>query len=71
MNDKDSQRPAEAADKDRRAGKDRRQKELAPPGGRERRRNLEPRKPDVAEIDLTSSQWDALNELPFPGKDPA
>jgi hypothetical protein len=49
---------------DRRAGKDRRQIESGPPGGRERRRNVEPRKPEVEEIDLTLSQWDALNELP-------
>jgi hypothetical protein len=56
---------------DRRTGKDRRQAEAGPPAGRERRRNLEPRKPEVEEIELTLSQWDALNELPLVDKRPA
>jgi hypothetical protein len=28
--------------------------------GRERRRNIEPRRPEVAEIDLTPDEWAAL-----------
>ena len=44
---------------DRRSGKDRRQVDGNPPG-RERRRNVEPRKPEVVELDLTPSEWGAL-----------
>jgi hypothetical protein len=59
--------PHAAGSTERRSGKDRRHAESsAPPGGRERRRNVEPRRPDVAELDLSLSQWDALNELPLP-----
>jgi len=45
---------------ERRSGRDRRQRDALPPGGRERRRNVEPRKPEVTELDFTDSQWDAL-----------
>lgn len=59
--------PNAAGPTERRSGQDRRRAESSgPPGGRERRRNVEPRKPDVAELDLSPSQWDALNELPLP-----
>lgn len=47
---------------DRRSGQDRRKKDMDPPGGRERRRSVEPRRPEVVEIDLTPSQWAALDE---------
>ncbi|QAZ38701.1 hypothetical protein C1M51_04250 [Methylibium sp. Pch-M] len=61
--------PHTASPTERRTGLDRRRTESPePPGGRERRRNVEPRKPDVAELDLSLSQWDALNELPSPKK---
>jgi len=33
---------------------------VAPPGGWERRRNVEPRKPEVTELEISPSQWDAL-----------
>jgi hypothetical protein len=52
---------------DRRCGKDRRQREGPPPGGWERRRGIEPRKPEVIEMELTPSQWDLLHgDLPCP-----
>jgi hypothetical protein len=45
---------------ERRSGQDRRRLEGTPPAGRERRRAIEPRKPEVAELDMTPSQFDAL-----------
>ncbi len=54
-------RPAE-----RRSGHDRRRRESAPPGGWERRRSVGPRKPDVAELEITPSQWDLLHGDAFP-----
>lgn len=52
---------------DRRAGRDRRQVDHGPPPGvRERRVSVEPRKPEVLERELTNSEWDSLNEpMPF------
>jgi hypothetical protein len=44
----------------RRSGKDRRQVDEGPPTRVERRKTPEPRQPDVAEIELTESQWGAL-----------
>jgi hypothetical protein len=46
---------------DRRSGRDRRQKDAGLPNGRERRRNVEARRPDVAEIEMTPSQWARLH----------
>jgi hypothetical protein len=54
-------RPAE-----RRSGNDRRRRESTPPAGWERRRSVEPRKPDVAELEITPSQWDLLHGDAFP-----
>jgi hypothetical protein len=49
---------------------DRRKVDKGPPGGRERRVSLEPRKPDVIERELTPSEWATLQEqLPTPKKD--
>ena len=56
---------------DRRSGKDRRQRDDAPPSGRERRRGIEPRRPEVAEVEITPSQWDALQDAAFPMPAPA
>ena len=54
---------------DRRAGADRRHlDEPLPIGERDRRRGLEERKPEVNEIDMSPSEWAALNELPPPTK---
>lgn len=49
---------------DRRTGKDRRQEEQGPPSGYERRRSVEPRKPEVTELDLSE---DELRQLGFLG----
>lgn len=45
---------------DRRSGQDRRRQNDGPPQGRERRTGLEPRQPDVAEVELSPSQWARL-----------
>jgi hypothetical protein len=49
---------------DRRSGSDRRGVDAPPPGKRERRRGLEARKPEVVELDMTNSEWAALNQEP-------
>jgi len=48
---------------DRRSGRDRRQADVGPPGGRERRVTVEPRKPEVVERDITVSEWDTLRDM--------
>ena len=53
---------------DRRSGVDRRKVDVGPPGNLERRRSLESRKPDVIEIEMTNSEWGALQK-PLPPKD--
>jgi hypothetical protein len=53
---------------DRRSGPDRRKQDLGPPAKRERRRSLESRKPDVTEIEMSASDWGALERLPVPAK---
>jgi hypothetical protein len=50
---------------ERRSGADRRRADKGPPGRVERRRVAEPRKPEVAEIDLSASEWSALTEQAF------
>ena len=48
---------------DRRSGVDRRKVDVGPPPGRrERRRGIEPRQPEVQELQLTESQWGALDQ---------
>jgi hypothetical protein len=47
---------------ERRSGNDRRRRESTPPASWERRRAIEPRKPEVAELEMTTSQWDALHD---------
>lgn len=51
---------------ERRSGADRRKVDKGPPGGRERRVTIEPRKPDVREVELTPSEWAALTAPPSP-----
>jgi hypothetical protein len=53
---------------DRRSGRDRRKVEKGPPGGRERRVHMEPRKPEVVERDITPSEWAALQSEAAPKK---
>ena len=50
---------------DRRSGADRRRVDKGPPGRVDRRRVVEPRKPEVAELNLTDSEWGALTEQAF------
>jgi hypothetical protein len=45
---------------DRRTGRDRRRVDKGSPTGRERRVSVEPRQPEVAEIELTAEQWAAM-----------
>jgi hypothetical protein len=52
---------------ERRSGKDRRANDLVPPKGIERRRTIEPRKPDVVELDLSESEWGKLQLPPGSG----
>lgn len=47
----------QSAAQDRRTGKDRRQEELGPPSGYERRRSVEPRLPEVTELEVTEDQF--------------
>jgi hypothetical protein len=46
---------------ERRSGRDRRRVDKAPPGGHERRRSVEPRRPEVEELDISPSEWDRLS----------
>ncbi len=55
---------------DRRTGQDRRKVDRGSPTGRERRVGMEPRKPEISEIEITPSEWAALEEqLKPPRKD--
>ncbi len=45
---------------ERRAGVDRRKVDRGSPTGRERRVGMEPRKPEITEIEITPSEWAAL-----------
>ena len=59
---------------ERRSGCDRRQRDAgAPAGTRDRRTGIEPRRPEAVELDLTMSQWAALNEefAQLPDRSPA
>ena len=51
---------------ERRSGNDRRHRDELPPTDWERRRSLEPRKPEVLDLEITPSQWDALQREAFP-----
>ena len=54
---------AHATPADRRSGTDRRKEDKGPPPGvRERRVSVEPRKPDVHDMPITPSEWDKLTE---------
>mgnify|MGYP001210441333 CR=1 FL=1 len=53
---------ATAQPTERRSGIDRRKEDKGPPSGRERRVGMEPRKPEIQEIDLTPSEWAALED---------
>ncbi len=59
----------ESGEADRRSGVDRRKVDVARPGKPERRRNLESRKPDVVEREMTNSEWGALTHEPPPPRE--
>jgi len=47
---------------ERRSGRDRRKLDKGSPVGRERRISVEPRKPEITEVEITPSEWGALEE---------
>lgn len=53
---------------DRRKGTDRRKVDQGPPRGRERRVGMEPRKPEVQELDFSASDWTRLQGESTPRK---
>jgi hypothetical protein len=55
--------PRKSRSADRRTGPDRRKVDEGPPSNYERRRSTEARKPEVVEIEMTISEWAALNSL--------
>jgi hypothetical protein len=63
-----SKKPGTPPLADRRSGQDRRKVDKGPPSGRERRVHLEPRRPEVSELDLSNSEWAALQEQAEPVK---
>jgi hypothetical protein len=48
------------------SGADRRSVDIDRPGKKDRRRAVDPRKPDVVELEMTNSEWTALNQSPAP-----
>ena len=64
--------PAPSERSERRSGQDRRRLEKGPPGTHDRRRLVEPRRPEVEEIELTLAEWEALHQaapaVPVDGK---
>jgi hypothetical protein len=58
-----SHNPARA---ERRTGEDRRRRDVGPPGRHERRRGLEARKPEVVELEISESEWEALTQATMP-----
>ncbi len=54
--------PASPSASDRRSGADRRKADKGPPAGRDRRVGMEPRKPEISEVEITPSEWAALEE---------
>jgi hypothetical protein len=51
--------------KDRRSGVDRRKVDVPRPGLPDRRRAVDSRKPEVIELDMSNSEWSALNQEPM------
>lgn len=45
---------------ERRSGADRRRLDTLPPGAHDRRRSVESRKPEVVEVEMTTTLWDAF-----------
>ena len=55
--------PPQPSRSDRRSGVDRRKADVPYPG-KDRRRGVESRKPEVVELDMSNSEWTALNQDP-------
>lgn len=65
----DTARRAPRPASERRSGVDRRRADKGPPAGkRERRVGMEPRSPEVREVEPTPSEWAALVDGDKPGK---
>ena len=54
--------PPQPGPGDRRSGVDRRRADVDLAGKHERRRGVESRKPEVVELDMSNSEWTALNQ---------
>ena len=68
MESKPSTNPPLPARADRRSGVDRRKADVEYTG-KDRRRGVESRKPEVVELDMSNSEWTALNQdPPKPGR---
>ena len=63
MESKSSTNPPPPGRNDRRSGVDRRKADVEYPG-KDRRRGVESRKPEVVELDMSNSEWTALNQDP-------
>ncbi len=63
MDSKPKTDPPQPGPSDRRSGVDRRKADVEYPG-KDRRRGLESRKPEVVELDMSNSEWTALNQDP-------
>jgi hypothetical protein len=61
--EKSSTNPPPPGRNDRRSGVDRRKADVDYPG-KDRRRGVESRKPEVVELDMSNSEWTALNQDP-------
>ena len=58
--------PHKTPQRDRRSGADRRKIDALPLGKVDRRRSIDSRKPEVVELDMSNSEWSALQpELPI------
>lgn len=62
-------KPAPGTRPERRSGTDRRKKEGKAPHG-ERRRAVEPRKPEIIELELSADEWAALHLAHDPDRRP-
>lgn len=59
IGDRDSQwRMIVSHDYERRSGKDRRQEDGELPGNKERRRQVESRRPEIVEVELDEAEWE-------------
>ena len=54
---------------ERRSGLDRRRTDASPPGNYDRRRGVESRKPEVVELEISTSDWAQLADLVAPASD--